>query len=687
MKNKIYKTLIYTSISIFFVFFSCNDFLDKAPLSSLSPEGFFKNESDLEFYLNRYYQDNLPSHSDGPNGIHSSSNPVRVDAWQYGAYGMDKHTDNQCFFSGPHNQWIPGELRVPETGGEWNFSMLYNFNYFFNKVLPLWENREITGSAEKINHYIGEMYFLRAHWYFAKLQYIGDFPIIEDILPDQLGPLTESCKRAPRNEVARFILKDLDKAIGLLMEVSPDGKKQRISRYCAYLLKSRVALFEGTWLKYFKGTAWVPNGQGWPGKEKDYNANYQFPSGSIDGEISFFLQQAMDAAANVADNVPLVLNTGNMRQSFDEPENPYELMFGDVDMSRYSEVLLWRQYSLGLNLIHAVPLAATRGNHGVGMLRGLIQAFLMENGLPIYAPESGYAGDDMIADVRNNRDGRLQLFLVDRGQRNIFNTDPLLTHALITAPWPNITTGQFADCAFTGYYMRKGLNGDATQGGNGNNYNGSITFRSVEANLNYIEACYEKNGSLDGKAYTYWREIRERAKVDPDFNKTIQATNMNIEGETDWGAYSAGTLIDPFLFNIRRERRCELFGDGLRMMDLKRWRALDQMIPEGSGYHIEGFKLWGSMQANYSNLSYGLEDADSNVSPPERSDYLRPFEKTSRSLVIDGYRWRMSHYLSPIPFREFLLTSEGNDVTTSPIYQNPNWPIKANDPPIDYLSF
>ena len=29
---------------------------------------------------------------------------------------------------------------------------------------------------------------------------------------------------------------------------------------------------------------------------------------------------------------------------------------------------------------------------------------------------------------------------------------------------------------------------------------GCLLFRSVEANLNYIEACYEKNGSLDPKA-------------------------------------------------------------------------------------------------------------------------------------------------------------------------------------------
>lgn len=69
-----------------------------------------------------------------------------------------------------------------------------------------------------------------------------------------------------------------------------DDRHNRLSPDVAILLKSRVALFEGSWLNYFKGTAFVPNGEGWPGKAKDYNANYEYPSGNIDNEITYFLQ-------------------------------------------------------------------------------------------------------------------------------------------------------------------------------------------------------------------------------------------------------------------------------------------------------------------------------------------------------------------------------------------------------------
>jgi hypothetical protein len=67
------------------------------------------------------------------------------------------------------------------------------------------------------------------------------------------------------------------------------------------------------------------------------------------------------------------------------------------------------------------------------------------------------------------------------------------------------------------------------------------------------------------------------------------------------------------------------------------------------------------------------------VSPPDRSEYLRPYEKSRQSLVLNGYRWVMAHYLNPIAIQDMLITSENNDLSTSPIYQNPGWPIVANE--------
>ena len=70
--------------------------------------------------------------------------------------------------------------------------------------------------------------------------------------------------------------------------------------------------------------------------------------------------------------------------------------------------------------------------------------------------------------------------------------------------------------------------------GNGYLSDETIANRASDALLNYMEACYEKNGNLDAKAQSYWRAFRERAHPDTDYNKTIAATVMSEEAKNDW---------------------------------------------------------------------------------------------------------------------------------------------------------
>lgn len=660
---------IYLGIFVFSTLCACNNFLDREPLSQITPGYYLTEESQLAAYVNSLYPIILPSHSNTTN---------------FGTFGVDQHTDDMAYKS-YDNRFVPGQWKVEQTGGNWIFENIYKCNYFIENVVPAWKAGEIDGSDKNIEHHIGEIYFFRAYEYFTKLQEFGDFPIIKHTLPDKMEPLVEASKRFPRNEVARFIISDLDSAIVLLSNNSPDGKKNRLSKHCAYLLKSRVALFEGTWLKYFKNTAFVPNGEGWPGKKKNYNSNYQYPLGDIDNEIDYFLTQSMEASKKVADEIPLVVNNGILQQNVLDPANPYYDMFSAQDLADFSEVLLWRQYNKGLGITHAVVQFAQLGNGGIGITRGLVNTFLMKNGLPIYDVQSGYAGDDYISQVRENRDNRLWLFLKEPGQKNVLYESSEGTHATLVEPIPDITNGDPSWGYTTGYAIRKGGSFDQKHGGGHAGYTGSITFRAVEAYLNYMEASYEKSGYLDNTAKQYWTTIRERARVSTDFSKTIAATNMSEEAKGDWGAYSAGRLIDPTLYNIRRERRCELMGEALRYMDLKRWRAIDQMIT--TGYHIEGFKIWGPMSKWYDKsdggtlLAYGLDNTGANVSAPSLSPYLRPYEVSSKSLVLNGYKWNMAHYLSPIAIQNFMITSQDKDISQSPIYQNPGWPLVANQGP------
>ncbi|MDB5143632.1 MAG: starch-binding protein [Mucilaginibacter sp.] len=648
---------------------SCKKFLEKEPPSNITPENYLVEESQLGAYAINQYVGILPSHN-----MNTNNGP----SYSWGTFGTDANTDNMSGLT-QDDRWSPGLLKVPAgVDNVWSFTNIYQCNYFLQTVIPRWKAGKITGNPDNIKQYIGEMYFLRAYVYFTKLQALGDFPIIKTTLPDNQQILTEASKRAPCSEVARFILSDLDSA-AMLMKVVSDGGKNRLSQPCAQLLKSRVALYEGTWLKYFKGTAFVPNGNGWPGTAKAYNAGYKFKSGSIDNEVEYFLGEAMAAAKTVADAFDLVNNTGIIESP--NNENPYFSMFGALNMSTYGEVLLWRQFSP--TITHNVPVYAQYNNNAVGLTRSMVESFVMSNGLPIYAPGSGYQGDDYITDQRTNRDGRLFLFLKDPGQKNVLVNQGKGNHETDVEPVPQIFLSGAEQKYTTGYTIRKGISYDGAQANNGGGYTGSITFRATEAYLNYMEACYEKTGAIDGTAASYWQKIRTRAKVDPDYNKTIAATDMSKETR-DWGAYSAGQIISPTLFNIRRERRDELMAEGLRFMDLKRWRALDQLI--NTPAHIEGFKIWGPMKGWYTpeQLVYGAANNGAIVSDPALGPYLRPYEIRSNADSYKGARWAMAHYLSPIAVQNFAITSQNGDYSSSPIYQNPGWPIVGGASPTGY---
>ena len=207
---------------------SCNAFLDLQPESNLSPTQYLTTEDNLAAYATDLYN-MFPVHGQ--------------TSW--GTWKNDSDTDNMAY-ANPSDAFAPGYWKVGQTGGSYEFTGIYRCNYFFDNVLENFEAGKITGTAANIRHYIGEVYFFRAWQYYLKLQSLGDFPIVTRLLEDDLQALTAESIRQPRNEVARFILSDLDKSIEYMVDVAPRGGSNRLSKDCAHLMKSRVALYEGT---------------------------------------------------------------------------------------------------------------------------------------------------------------------------------------------------------------------------------------------------------------------------------------------------------------------------------------------------------------------------------------------------------------------------------------------------------
>lgn len=575
-----------------------------------------------------------------------------------------------------------GQWRVPNTGG-WDFSQIRYCNYFFETVIPKYEAGQITGGDDAIRHYIGEMYFIRAWVYYSKLKTFGDFPIVTKVLPDVKDELVAHSARRPRNEVARYIISQLDSA-ALYMQEDISGNKTRLTRDCALLVKSRVALYEATFEKYHRGTGRVPGDANWPGK-KVY-PNY---STDIDQEINWFLDQAMAAAEQVADKIQLTENTGLTNPTGPTAItnwNPYFEMFAAEDMSVYPEVLFWKDYLISgdVAISHGTPAYIYSGGNN-GMLKSFVDCFVMEDGLPYYK-SSNYQGDKRIMDVKAHRDPRLQLFLL--GEDDMLPSKNTEDGTFSTFGQPNIITAESQTQDQTGYRIRKCLTYDKNQiiSGQAQSTTGCIIFRAVEAYLNYLEAYYVKNGRVDGKADQYWKAVRTRAGINPNYTYSI--TNTDLAQETDLAAHPGGYEVDATLYNIRRERRCEFIGEGMRWDDLIRWRAWDALlttkfIPEGYNFWDEAYKTY-ELPEGTDEINDDPNSPTANMSSRLVSKYVRPFAKVkTNNAVYDGFTWAKANYLSPIAINEIKLASPDNSVDNSVIYQNPYWPTEIDGTAIE----
>ncbi len=688
-----------SALAIGLAFTACDDYLDITPPSQVSADVYFTTADQLGAYTIAYYKSNDAMGNRGSNLFPSFG----IGGSCYGFFlDDDQGTDNE---SGTNDRFFDGttKTKVGSGGGSWSFGMINNINYFLETVVPKWKAGEIKGSAELVDHYVGEAYMLRATEYFAKLRDLGDFPILRNTLPLDKEKLIEASKRRPRHEVARFILADLDSAIMLLSDGAATGRT-RITRDAALLFKARVALYEATFEKYFAGTPFVPDkAAGWPGAKKDYNKDVVYDNAA---EVRFFLDQALAASKEVCEKHPnLTNNNKKVLGGEDFPSNPYYELFSTQNPAGMDEAIMYRAYDKDIAGGHCFNQYIKGGR---GYTQEYANCFLMTNGLPIYADGSGYAGDDFVGDTKKNRDYRWQLFMkapneyvyadnleqrIGEGKKN--KKDKVFYVPALVGGTVDFTTS-------TGYTKGKGWATNSEWSKGGWDVTSAIIFRSAEAYLIYLEAAWEKYGDgLDSFAWECWAKLRERAGLPGDARVTINATDLDKEEyySHDFALYSAGQRItSKVLYNIRRERRCEFISEGLRWDDLIRWRSLEQL--KEKRYFRHGCKVFGPMQDYFMtkkwtgrSASYLWDQADdtkNTLSSPndteagfngDASYYALERKSKSNEWYNSGYSWRMAHYLSPIAENHFLeSTMDGVTVDNSPIYQNPYWGTTHDTP-------
>ncbi len=119
----------------------------------------------------------------------------------------------------------------------------------------------------------------------------------------------------------------------------------------------------------------------------------------------------------------------------------------------------WKAYNKGKGVTDNIEVAVNRGNTYTGFTRGMIDAFLMEDGKPTYAHHDGYVYEDTTTyAVVRNRDPRLFIFLKRPGQKNVLQGEDNTIAAEQVRPIepvPQVFTRSFDVTYTTGYAIRK----------------------------------------------------------------------------------------------------------------------------------------------------------------------------------------------------------------------------------------
>ena len=209
------KKTIIASLFVLFGVTAC-DFLTQIPQDKLSPESYFKTETDLQLFTNPLYNNLL-------------------DKLAY------EQQSDHCIEINLTKELHGGTFRTVNNGVGWNWGNLRRINTF----LAHSSNCEDEAA---VAHYNAVARFFRAFFYFEKVKAFGDVPWVEV----ELGSEDEQlyAPRDSRELVMQKMIEDIDYAIeNLPASVSTF----RVNKWAALALKAEFCLYEGTYRKYHAG--------------------------------------------------------------------------------------------------------------------------------------------------------------------------------------------------------------------------------------------------------------------------------------------------------------------------------------------------------------------------------------------------------------------------------------------------
>ncbi|WP_127124880.1 RagB/SusD family nutrient uptake outer membrane protein [Pseudoflavitalea rhizosphaerae] len=211
--------LLLIVLTVIILFGSCNKFLDTKPVDSITPETYYKTQTDLDRALSAVY-DRLGDRR----------------TYGCGLWGFLNFSDEFYVKSQPTG-YMSNTLDASMLELNRCWESLYAGIERANMLLDHVDGAEVSDSSK--NEVKGQALFLRGFYYFVLVDNFGAVPLK---LSSTKSPLEPNLPRTPIAEVYAQIIKDMKEAEGLTKEIDFYGYGGRISKSAVQAMLARIYL-------------------------------------------------------------------------------------------------------------------------------------------------------------------------------------------------------------------------------------------------------------------------------------------------------------------------------------------------------------------------------------------------------------------------------------------------------------
>lgn len=439
-------------------------------------------------------------------------------------------------------------------------------------------------SAETVSMYKGEAKFLIAYYHFLLLKNYGPIPLIKGVIPIDIDK-SQFPERESYDVCVDWIAALFDEAAAMLPAERLSTAYGRATSVACKALKSRLMLYAASPL--FNGNteyyaSFVSKVDGRNLISQDYSADKWRKAAEAAEEA---IEAALDAGYQ--------LYTSSTNPSFTQPTDPVQrcLRLNFIDYNNSREVL-WahttKEANYGIQYKSTPYLIGPASGNGLGVTLTMVEFFYSENGLPIdIDPEYNYAERYRYAEYHNdncdgvtmnlnmNREPRFYAWVafhngyyeVQRGGSDIVKTQFRKNDVYgIQSRTTNYSP--------TGYLNKKGVSPlyAATKEIDTKPHYPWPVIRLAELYLNLAEA-YANLGEV-AKAAEALTPVRSRAGL-PSVNEAFANAGLTLDKEM-------------MVRMARQERTIELYMEGHRFWDVRRWKEGDEYFnvrPKGMNFN------------------------------------------------------------------------------------------------------